>query len=60
MIVRAIAFALFVLLALLALTCAGDPREPMVIEATPATSIVCNPALPAHLARTRPDPRSIA
>jgi hypothetical protein len=46
------------LLALLALYMIGDDREPLVIEATPATSIVCNPTLPPRLVRTRNDTRN--
>jgi hypothetical protein len=51
MIPRAIAFVAVMLLALLALYCIGDDREPLAIEATPATSIVCNSAIPPRLAR---------
>jgi hypothetical protein len=53
-IVRAIAFVAVMLLALLALYMIGDDREPLVIEATPATSIVCNPALPPRFSRKTP------
>lgn len=50
MIVRFLVAVVFALMVLLALTCIGDDRHPLAIEATPAT-FACNPTIPPRLAR---------